>query len=219
MSNPYALIVFDWEGTLGDPLGHILQVLSEEASRLGFGDIEKESARRLVVFGLDKAIRRLFPNLVLHQHERLLMAVQKALSSHHQDHHLFPGALKLVQDIHAEGMHLAIATNKNAQALQHALQATGLDSYFGWTRAAGQAEAKPSPEMLQQIMVHFVVDSDKTLMIGDSVSDIEMARALGVRSIGVDFYHQQADDLIESGASFVVNQYDKIGKYLELPNY
>ena len=56
----------------------------------------------------------------------------------------------------------------------------------------------------------------QTLMIGDSVSDIEMAKQLGVDAIGVDFYHQQAANLRMTGALDVFDDYQELAKYLQL---
>jgi phosphoglycolate phosphatase-like HAD superfamily hydrolase len=56
-------------------------------------------------------------------------------------------------------------------------------------------------------------------MIGDSVADVEMATFIGVKCIGVDFYHQQIDALEKAGASHVFDDYYQVGRYLELPDY
>lgn len=219
MSRLYDLVVFDWEGTLGDPLGHVLLLLEEQAKILGFPSFDEQLARRCVVLGLDRAVTKLFPTLALYQHERLLSGVQHALHANHGENCLFPGATQLIVQMQQAGIHLAIATNKGPQALQRALQLTGLEDFFPVTRAAGQAPAKPCPQMLEDIMDAFGVPPSATLMIGDSVADIEMASLAHVEGIGVDFYHQQADDLSAAGARHVFHDYAQIGRYLALPAY
>ena len=219
MSRLYSLVVFDWEGTLGDPLGHVLYLLAEQAKGLGFPPFDEALARRCVVLGLDRAVKKLFPTLALYQHERLLNGVQHALHAHHGDHCLFPGAKQLVSHMQQAGIDLAIATNKGSQALSRALQSTGLDVFFPVTRSAGQVPAKPCPQMLEEIMDAFGATPSTTLMIGDSVADIEMASLAHVVGIGVDFYHQEADDLRAAGARHVFDDYAQIGRFLELPDY
>jgi phosphoglycolate phosphatase len=219
MSRLYGLVVFDWEGTLGDPLGQVLHLLAEQAKHLGFPACDPGLARRYVPLGLDRAVKKLFPTLALYQHERLLMGVQRALQSHHGEQILFPGALALIQSIQQADIHLAIATNKGSQSLQRALHLTGLTAYFPITRSADQVPPKPCPQMLEEIMEAWGMAPSATLMIGDSVSDIEMARQAQVVSVGVDFYHQQADDLRAAGADQVFDDYVQLGRYLALPNY
>lgn len=219
MSRLYSLVVFDWEGTLGDPLGDVLYLLAQQARVLGYPPCDAQLARRCVTLGLDKVVKKLFPTLALYQHERLLNGVQQALQSNQGEHCLFPGAKRLVARIHEAGMDLAIATNRGPQSLQRVLQSTGLDAFFSVTRAAGQAPAKPCPQMLEDIMDVFGATPEQTLMIGDSVVDIEMALLAHVDAIGVDFYHQQTDDLKAAGARFVFDDYAQIGRYLALPAY
>lgn len=219
MASAYELVVFDWEGTLGDPLGYILQIIQEQGKQLNLTPIDEQNARKYITLGLERALKKSFPSLTLHQYERLLTNVQHALQSHTKEHCLFSGARQLVERIHQSGIHLAIATNKGQQSLQRALQVTGMDDFFSVIRCAGQVPAKPCPQMLEEIMAFFAISADKTLMIGDSVTDVEMANALNVACIGLDFYHQHQTDLQQAGASFVFDNYTQVGQFLKLPGY
>lgn len=215
MTSPYKLIVFDWEGTLGDPLGHVHQALKAGAISEGIEAYDIAHARKYVSLGLDKAVRKIFPGLSLHQYEHLLLGVQQALVSSHGVVYLFDGAKACVKSLHDQGVSLAIATNKGQQSLYRALQATALSPFFSVTRSAGTLPAKPCPDMLADILDVFGCAPEEALMIGDSIADIEMAEALNVPSIGVDFYYQQADDLKNAGAMAVFHDFKKIEMYLE----
>ena len=216
MKKRYRLVVFDWEGTLGDTLGHVLNTLVEEAARLELGEVDELLARQYVMLGLAKAINKLFPRVSLHQHEQLLQAVQEVLSTTSADACLFPGAKQCVEDMHQAGMALAIATNKGPQSLQRVLQESGLDDFFKVTRAAGQVPPKPCPQMIEEIMDVCGATPSQTLMIGDSISDVEMALQAGVDVIGVDFYHQQAASLLAAGAMDVFDDYQQVAQFLSL---
>ncbi len=219
MSSPYHLVVFDWEGTLGDTLGQILNTVAAEAIRLHFGEVDERLARQYVVLGLVVAVKKIFPHLSRAQHEQLLEAVQKTLASRSLDVYLIPGAKLIVQRIQQAGMDLAIATNKGQQSLLRAIQASGLDGIFTVTRSAGQVPAKPHPQMLEEIMDVCGVTAAQTLMVGDSVSDIEMASLAGVDAVGVDFYQdeQQRQALRAAGAREVFDEYPQLANYLQLP--
>ena len=114
---PYQLIIFDWEGTLGDPLGHVHEALKTGAAAAGLSQYDAACARKYVALGLDKAVRKIFPGLTLYRYERLLSAVQQALVSLHHVVYLFDGASACIQKIHDAGIQLAIATNKGQQSL------------------------------------------------------------------------------------------------------
>ena len=218
MKKAYRLVVFDWEGTLGDTLGHVLSTLAIEARRLQFGELDLHLTRRYVMLGLVKAIKKLFPDLTLYQQEQLLQSVQRVLYTTSSDEYLFPGAKLIVQQMQHAGLDLAIATNRGAQSLKRALQESGLHEFFNVTRSAGPVPPKPCPQMLEEIMAVFNIPASETLMIGDSLTDIEMAMQAGVDAIGVDFYHQQVPELLTAGALAVFDDYTKLAHYLELPD-
>lgn len=212
--NPYQLIVFDWEGTISDTLGLILHTVAVEAERLGFGGIDPYQARKYVHLGLQLALKKLFPTLSVAQHEQLVQAVQTTMLSRPSQVCLIPGAREFIERLHSLSLNLAIATNKGQHSLQRALCATGLDSIFHVTRSAGQVPAKPCPQMLEEIIDEFGQEPATTLMIGDSPSDIEMARNINVHAIGVDFYHQNQEILKQAGALEVFDDYQLLTQFL-----
>lgn len=218
MSNPYQLIVFDWEGTISDTLGLILHTVSREARNLGFGEVDPYQARQYVDLGLKQALGKLFPHLTLHQAETLMHAVQHAMVTRPAEVCLLPGVYEAIHAMHHAGIHLAIATNKGQNSLARALQTTGLDRFFKVTRSASQAPAKPCPQMLEEIIEIFDQTPSTTLMIGDSTTDMEMAKSIQVAALGVDFYHQNKDALSASGALAVFDDYQRLMQFLNLPH-
>lgn len=215
MTTPYKLVVFDWEGTLGDPLGHIHHALYQEAKRLSLEEYDPKVGRSYVSLGLEKAVQKIFPGLGMHVYEQLLMGMQQALTNHAASVFLFPGAVQAIHTLHKAGVTLAIATNKGEGSLERDLQATDLKSYFAATASASRFPTKPNPEMLQAVLDETCTEPQDAIMIGDSVSDMDMAQALGVACVGVDFYHQQAEDLQAHGAQAVFDDFQKLMRYLE----
>lgn len=217
MAKPYRLVVFDWEGTLGDTLGQIFNSVAVEAKRLKLGKLDEELARQYVDLGLVNALRKIFPHLNERQHKQLLSAVQRSLVARTTEVFLIPGAKDFVNKLHLAGISLAIASNKGQHALQRAIQQAKLEQLFKLTRSADQSPAKPAPDMLAEIMEVTGVDADETLMIGDSVTDIQMANCINVDAIGVDFYHQHRTALLAAGALAVFDSYQQVIDYLDLP--
>lgn len=216
MSNPYELVVFDWEGTIADTLGVVLHLVASEANLLGFGDFDPSQARKYVDLGLVQALKKTYPLLSAAQHQQLLHAVQTAMHTRSLDVCLMPGVDELINQLHDTGINLAIATNKGQHSLARALQVTGLDQIFKVTRSAGQVPAKPCPQMLQEIIEECGASHATTLMIGDSPTDIEMARTIQVPAVGVDFYHQQEAALKAAGAIAVFDEYKQLANFLQL---
>lgn len=217
MSSSYDLVVFDWEGTLGDTLGQILFGLKQAAAEMGLGEIQDEEARQYLAFGISKTIKKIFPHATEAQEKILLEHVQASLNAGVVEAWLLPGAKDLVGLLHQSGFFLAVASNKGSQSLAKALDSSGLSAYIKVTRSAGQVPAKPCPQMLHEIMDHFQVHPNATLMIGDSISDMEMAKLAGVDSVGVNFYHQDDKDLWQAGAKAVFDDYAQLALFLNLP--
>lgn len=217
MSNRYDLVVFDWEGTLSDTLGQVLNCVAEEARRLNFGELDEDVARQSVELGLVNAVKKVFPDLSLHQYEQLLEAVQLSLMSRHGDVYLIPGAQDIVLRLHEAGILMAVASNKGSQSLQRAMHQTGLDNYIRLSRGAGTFPPKPSPDMVEDLLLQVAIPVERTLMIGDSAIDMEMASSIGMDAIGVNFYHKDPAELLAAGASQVFDDYRLLADYLRLP--
>ena len=216
MSKPFKLVVFDWEGTLSDTLGQFIQAFVVEAKRLELGEVNFELARHYIGLGPVIAIKKLFPHIATHQQSDLLQSVQNSLITNPTEICLTPGTREVLQQIRQAGIQMAVASNRGQQSLLRDIEASGLGDFFTTTRSASQAPPKPCPQMLEEIMSVCGVTAFETLMIGDSASDIEMAKQLHVVAIGVDFYFQNESILWAAGAENVFNDFQQLTRYLNL---
>ena len=80
---------------------------------------------------------------------------------------------------------LAIATGKSARGLARALQATGVEGYFAASHCADQCASKPAPDMLHELMEELAIGAEATLMVGDTIHDLQMAANAGVPALAV----------------------------------
>jgi phosphoglycolate phosphatase len=218
MSKRYKLVVFDWEGTLGDTIGPIIHSLHAEAHRLHLGEMDESLARQYLTLGLVIAIKKTFPNATLTVQEQLIQAVQYALVSRSAEVYLLPGAKELVEELYQKGFDVGIASNKGQQSLQRSLQSSGIEGFISSSRSASQVPPKPCPQMLLEIMEECGVEAKDTVMIGDASTDIEMAASAGVDSIGVNFYYQKEleNELLNLGALAVFDDFRQVASFLKL---
>jgi phosphoglycolate phosphatase len=108
---------------------------------------------------------------------------------------LFPGAYQMLQALKQAGFLLAIATGKSRSGLTQAMQEVNVASFFSMTCTAEESAPKPSPEMLSGLITALEVDSARTLMIGDTSYDLEMANALQVPAVAVTYGLHKTDIL------------------------
>ena len=210
----YELIIFDWEGTLGDTVGQALYRIAVETGKSVLGD--EPHHQDTFRFHLQHADKGFFPNWSDDQIEEFCLRKSILGGSEPSEMYLLPGAKELIECLSQAGINLAIASNKGQQALQAALQRSALQSFFHVIRSAGQTPPKPCPQMLTEILAEFLLTPADALMIGDSVSDVEMAKRIGMDAVGFDYYHQNTQALIDAGALFVFDNYSNVAQFLNL---
>ena len=187
MPKRFDLIVFDWDGTLIDSAGAIVACMQAAAVDLGLPAPAEERARHVIGLGLHDALAYALPGLPVAQYGRMVeryrhhfLALDAALP-------LFTGARELLNTLQGRGHRLAIATGKSRAGLARALEQAGLSRAFDATRCADQCAAKPAPEMLLELMAELATEPDRTLMIGDTAHDLQMAANAGVAAVAVAY--------------------------------
>lgn len=215
MKGRYKLVVFDWEGTLAeDSYGQVVSMVATEAEKFQLGPFDRYLARKYVPLGPVTMVAKLFPNLSIQQQEQILGQLQDSLQNAASKVTLTRDADFIVKKLNKAGIDLGIATNRSLNSLLKALSLSGLEPYFKSIRTASQAIPKPCPDMLEEIIWECGAANSSTLMIGDSISDIEMAASIGVDAVGVDFYHEQQGVLLQAGACLEIDNYRDLLKFI-----
>jgi phosphoglycolate phosphatase len=100
---------------------------------------------------------------------------------------LFDGTLPMLHGCKARGHKLAVATGKSRRGLDDVLATVQLAGLFDATRTADETASKPDPTMLHELMAELDVPPERTLMIGDTTHDLQMALNAGVASLAVSW--------------------------------
>lgn len=194
----FQLLIFDWDGTISDSLPHIVKSIRYAINKLGFPERRDEAIRNIIGLGLEEALQRLFPGIDARQ--------RKSMAGHYREYYLatsvnsislFPEVAQTIKLLHTFGHDLAVATGKSRRGLDRAMEECGLGKYFHYSRCADETFSKPHPQMLQEIMDIFGIDTDKVLMIGDSEHDLQMAANAGVASAAVTYGAQDKEYLLK----------------------
>jgi phosphoglycolate phosphatase len=191
----YSLIVFDWDGTLLDSAGGIVECIQQAARDLRLPVPARETASHVIGLGLHESLRTAVPTLPEDQYREFAEAYRRHFLARQGSMALFPGVRELLQDLHAAGYRLAVATGKSRRGLEHALDSTALRRYFAASRCGDETNPKPHPAMLLELMAHFAAAPGQALMIGDTSHDLEMARSAGVDAVAVTYGAHPGDAL------------------------
>ncbi len=191
----FDLLIFDWDGTLMDSAGVIVDSIQRACEDIGLPVPSERAARQIIGLGLIQALQTLLPDLAEGDYPRLVERYRHHYLGRDADIPLFAGVPDAIRDLHAGGFTLAVATGKSRVGLERALAASGLGSWFAATRCADQTHSKPHPAMVLELIAELDADPARTLVIGDTSHDLLMASNAGVASLGVTYGAHEARDL------------------------
>ncbi|MBN3964875.1 HAD-IA family hydrolase [Pseudomonas gregormendelii] len=209
------LLIFDWDGTLADSIGRIVEAMHVASERSGFELRDDFAVKGIIGLGLPEAIRTLYP----HISEGELIAFRGYYAEHYiaaeaVPSPLFEGVLESMEAFRAEGYHLAVATGKARRGLDRVLKAHGWEKYFDITRAADETASKPHPLMLEQILAHCDVRPEQAMMVGDSSFDLQMARNAGMASVAVSYGAQSIEALKLFEPRLAIDRFSELHAWL-----
>jgi len=193
MSNPihrprqFDLIAFDWDGTLFDSTAIITRCIQLAVVDVGGQKPSQEAASYVIGMALTQALAHAAPDVSPEKYPELGQRYRHHYSAHQNDLILFEGVLELLAELKARHHWLAVATGKSRMGLNEALNAMELKGAFDSSRTADETAGKPSPLMLHELMREFGVAPERTLMIGDTTHDLQMALNAGCASVAVSY--------------------------------
>lgn len=186
MSSDIALVVFDWDGTVMDSVDRIVSSMRSAAELSGLAVPTEYEVKQIIGLSMDPVFDILFPGINATQRQTVFEHYRdQYVSHHHPPTPLFDGAEQVMSELKQQGLLLAVATGKARKGLTRMFAETGLEPYFSASRCADEAQSKPSPDMLQQILAELRLPAHRAVMVGDSIHDMAMARAIDMPRIAV----------------------------------
>jgi phosphoglycolate phosphatase len=183
----FDLIVFDWDGTLMDSTATIVKCIQASAKDLGLPIPDNKAASYVIGLGLQDAMQAAIPDLDPKHYPRMVERYRYHYLAKDQGLTLFEGTREMLNDLSQQGYFLAVATGKSRVGLNRALDTVKLMSLFDATRCADETFSKPHPAMLQELTRELGQDMKRTVMIGDTTHDLQMAINAGAAGIGVGY--------------------------------
>lgn len=189
----FDLIAFDWDGTLFDSTAIITRCIQDAVRDVGGVVPNDRDAAYVIGMSLMQALAHAAPDVPPHKYPELGVRYQHHYRAHQNDISLFEGVLPLLAELKSRQHFLTVATGKSRRGLDEVLQAVALRGMFDSSRTADETAGKPHPRMLQELMREFDVLPERTLMIGDTTHDLEMALNAGCASVGVSYGAHEPD--------------------------
>ena len=219
-------IVFDLDGTLIDTAPDLAEATNHVLSTLGLDRINEMEIRPFVGHGalamIDGAVKAHGRKLSERELHDLFEVFLVYYTAHIADRSVpYPHIVSALDGLKAEGATLAVCTNKMEAQARAVLDALKLDGYFSaLTGRDSLGTYKPDPRHLTGTIAMAGGDPDKSIMIGDSETDIKTAKAARVPVIAVSFGYS-VDPVLSFGPDVIVDDYRdlraEIGKLAGLP--
>jgi phosphoglycolate phosphatase len=189
----FDLIVFDWDGTLYDSTKLIARCIQSAVVDVGGVMPSERDAAWVIGLGLAEALARAAPDVPREKYAELGARYRYHYLQHQDDVMLFDGVLPMLDALKARGHLLAVATGKSRRGLNEALAGAPMRHRFDGSRTADETHGKPHPRMLLELMEELVVPPERTLMIGDTTHDLQLAINAGCASAGVSYGAHEPD--------------------------
>jgi phosphoglycolate phosphatase len=188
----FDLIVFDWDGTLFDSTALITRCIQSACADVGVAVPSDHDASYVIGMGLVEALQHAAPGLPRERYPELGNRYRHHYFAAQHEVVLFDGTLEMLQALRARHHWLGVATGKSRRGLDEALTAVQIAHLFDGTRTADETAPKPAPQMLLELMREFGVEPDRTLMVGDTTHDLQLAANAGTASVAVGYGAHEA---------------------------
>ncbi|MGY1528834.1 phosphoglycolate phosphatase [Luteimonas sp. A649] len=208
MAFAWPLVLFDLDGTLVDSAADIAEAVNRTLDELGHPRQPEVLVRSWIGLGtrvlMDSALQHVgsrtpvdevLPRLMRHYGDCLLLQAR-----------LYPGTVETLDALHADGVAMAICTNKPERYVRPLLEAMGIgDRFDGIVGGDTLAERKPHAMPLLHLAAQHGRTVDECLMVGDSEADAAAAHAAGMDLVLLRHGYPRGFDLERAGAVAVLD--------------
>jgi phosphoglycolate phosphatase len=181
-----ALVLFDLDGTLVDSLDDLTDAVNHMLALFGRHRLTSAQVRQLVGKGARNLVQRVLSTDSADDIEQGLAAFTEYNALHIADKsRLYPGARELLQELEAAGIRMAVVSNKNEALSRLILKTFGVEGFFNCIAGGDTySEMKPSPLPVLRVMDGLGCNPANTIMVGDSINDIQAGNLAGITTIG-----------------------------------
>ena len=219
----FDLILFDVDGTLVDSQRTIIACMEAAFIRYDLPIPSAAAIRHTVGLALVDGVAQLLaampegegvdPYAVAEAYKETYLARRTATPAPVPDP-LYPGTRALLDRLLAEDRLMGVATGKSSRGVRAFVETHGLHRHFVTQQTVDTAPGKPDPTMIRQAAAEAGTVPARVLMIGDTVYDMQMARAAGAAALGVDWGYHAPPSLTAAGARAILKTWDDLAPYL-----
>lgn len=212
---PYALLIFDWDGTLIDSSARIVKCMQYAAGSVGVAQPDAAEVRALIGLSLEVTVQRLYPELAPARCVQMVDEFRRwSLSDELKISPLFSGVEAILRELAAQGYYLAVATGKSRRGLDKDMRVAGVGDLFPITRTADETFSKPHPLMLQEILTDYDLSAADALMVGDTTYDLQLAANANMDALAVSYGSHDTERLLTHAPRGLIDRFEQLPQWL-----
>jgi len=207
------LIIFDFDGTLGDTRRTIVTNMQMTIKELQLPGRSDDQCAATIGLPLVGCFKTLFPNLQAEQiqlcadtYRRIFNENQRTIKPQ-----TFPHVLETLSALKEQGFTLTIASSRSHASLSELTKDMGISESISYVIGADDVKkAKPEPEPVLKTLSSMNGRSSETLVVGDMAVDILMGVNAGTKTCGVTWGNGTKKELQEAGADFIIDRMEEL---------
>lgn len=207
------LIIFDFDGTLGDTRANIIMTMQETMRVLGYPVAGEEAIAATIGLTLEDGFRDLFPGLT----ERDILRCAEVYRDLFEKNRrkmiptLFPHVKETLNRLKERGYILSVASSRQSVSLRGFLHDMSVEDCISYILGADNVEkSKPDPEPVLKTLRELGIPAEESLVVGDMPVDIIMGLRAGAATCGVTYGNSSRDDLVEAGAGYIIEDISEL---------
>jgi len=207
------LIIFDFDGTLGDTRRNIVTTMQMTIAELHLPNRSEEECAATIGLPLAECFRTLFTDIQDELVPRCAETYRRFFNENLKtiQPEAFPGVVETLSILHQKGFTLTIASSRSRNSLTELTRNMGIADYISYLLGADDVkEAKPKPEPVLKTLADMHYDAGETLVVGDMAVDIQMGAYAGVKTCGVTWGNGTRDELVQAGADYIIDNMEEL---------
>ena len=207
------LIVFDFDGTLGDTRRNILLTMRETMEALSLPVADDDAIAATIGLPLQGCFNQLYPDLPEELFERCADTYRRIFEENRKRFMpaLFPHVKDVLSELHTRGYLMTVASSRSSFSLREFLSDMGIDSYISLVLGADDVErAKPDPEPVLKTLRTLGIPANETLVVGDMPVDVLMGTRAGVHTCAVTYGNSTPEELQSAGADVLIDDFSQL---------
>ena len=207
------IIIFDFDGTLGDTRHNIILTLQATMRDRGLELRSDEVCAATIGLTLLDSFRTMYPSMsdedaeacVKHYRDIFYRSIEESIPQ------LFPGVAPTLERLRDMGVVMSIASSRSSPSLLLFIKSMGIADHFSLVLGSDSVENhKPHPEPVLKTLEKLAFKPSEAIVVGDMPVDIVMARNASVRSVGVSYGNATREELVAAGADYVIDNFAEL---------